>query len=124
MIIAIDFDGTVVEHEYPDIGAQVPHARRVIKRLAERNHKLILYTMRSGDELNDAVRYMKTVIEVDLYGVNANPQQSEWTDSPKAYAEVYIDDAALGCPLIYPINKRPFVDWLKVEEQLIYRNIL
>ena len=57
---------------------------------------------------------------IPLHGVNVNPTQHTWTKSPKAYGQLYIDDAALGCPLIYnsEISDRPFVDWAKVEEML------
>lgn len=53
---------------------------------------------------------------IPLYGVNENPTQHLWTKSPKPYCNVYIDDAALGCPLTYDsaLSKRPFVDWQKV----------
>ncbi len=113
MIIAIDFDGTCVAHEYPEVGHSIG-AEPVIEELAKRGHKLILFTMRSGDHLQDAVDWFDR-IGVPLWGVNQNPQQSEWTTSPKVYAQVYIDDAALGCPLVHPPNgKRPFIDWSAV----------
>ena len=49
----------------------------------------------------------------ELYGANENPSQKSWTNSPKVYAHMYIDDAALGCPLKMDLNlsDRPFVDW-------------
>jgi hypothetical protein len=50
-----------------------------------------------------------------LYGINRNPEQDAWTSSPKAYGELYIDDAAFGCPLMFPKGfARPCVDWKKV----------
>jgi len=52
---------------------------------------------------------------VPLVGINGNPEQGSWTISPKAYAHIYIDDAALGCPLIKPYQSRPYVDWKAVE---------
>ena len=75
--------------------------------------------MRSGDELSDAVKWFEKN-EISLYGINNNPSQKFWTDSPKVYAHIYIDDAALGCPLIFDhaISSRPFVNWVMVEEIL------
>ena len=126
MIIAVDFDGTVVEHVYPEIGTEIPHCRRVLKALVVKGHHLILYTMRSGKELKEAVAFMKETIGVPLFGVNANPSQHEWTDSPKAYANYYIDDAAIGVPLFHPVdnNRRPYVNWNGVEKLLKQNNIL
>jgi hypothetical protein len=54
---------------------------------------------------------------IPLMGVNENPSQKSWTSSPKAYAQLYIDDAALGTPLVYPesSSERPYVDWAAIE---------
>lgn len=114
MEICIDFDGTCVKHKYPKVGEDVG-ARSVLRELTNEGHLLILFTMRSGKELNDAVDWFKNN-EIPLYGIQANPTQKDWTDSPKAYGQLYIDDAALGCPLVYPKNllDRPYVDWGKV----------
>lgn len=123
-IICVDFDGTCVIHEYPDIGADVPHCVEVLKRLDANGVKIILWTMRHGETLQMAVDWFARK-EIPLFGINQNPQQSEWTQSPKCYAQIYIDDAALGCPLKYPINgKRSFVDWQAVEKLLQEENIL
>lgn len=114
MIIGIDFDGTCVTHEYPHIGRHIG-AVEILKKLVDKNHLLILFTMRSGKQLEEAVDWFKS-FGIPLYGINKNPTQHKWTDSPKAYAQLYIDDAALGCPLSYdPMSKRPFVDWGEVE---------
>jgi len=134
MIIAIDFDGTIVTHEFPEIGKPVPGAIEVMKNLQNQGHKLILYTMRSdiedphsdygqdifpegGEYLTEALDYCKNN-GIEFWGVNENPEQHSWTHSPKAYAQIYIDDATLGCPLVYPKIGKPYVDWLKVEKQL------
>lgn len=122
-IIAIDFDGTIVKHAYPRIGEPVPEALDVITELTGNGHFIILWTMRSGKELNEAVDYL-TEKGVALYGINYNPSQGEWTKSPKAYAHHYIDDAALGCPLIYPDEGRPYVNWNGVRELLIEENLI
>jgi len=113
MIIAVDFDGTIVEHKYPLIGAPVPNAITVLRAFNQLNDKVILWTMRSGKELDDAVDYLDSK-GIKLWGVNENPDQKSWTDSPKQYAQIYIDDAALGCPLIKKEGERPFVDWVKI----------
>ena len=112
MTIAIDFDGTCVTHEYPKIGKENEGCVDVLKRLVREGHKLILYTMRSGKQLKEAKDWFKER-EIPLWGVNENPTQNAWTSSPKIYANLYIDDAACGCPLIYDKSKsdRPFVDW-------------
>lgn len=110
MIIAVDFDGTLVEHEYPRIGPEVPFAFETLKLWMGQGHRLILYTMRSGEKLKEAVDFCMGR-GVDFWGVNQNPEQHEWTDSPKVYAHQYIDDAAYGCPLIKKTGARPYVDW-------------
>lgn len=120
MIIAIDFDGTCVTHEYPRVGRDIG-AEFVLKDLVARGDKLILYTMRSGKELEDAVNWFKNK-EIPLFGINENPEQKEWTSSPKAYAHLYIDDAALCAPLTYGLRgERNFIDWIKVRTLLIDR---
>ena len=113
-IIAVDFDGTVVTHEFPRVGQDVPGAAFVLNRLVLKGHKLVLWTMRSGDYLQDAVDWFANH-DIPLYGIQRNPEQ-DWTTSPKCYANIYIDDAALGCPLIYPLaaGARPYVNWGEV----------
>ena len=111
MIIGIDFDGTCVTHDYPRVGKDIG-AVEVLVALANKGHKFVLNTMRSGKELQDAVDWFKEH-DIPLYGVNENPTQMRWTTSPKVYAHLYIDDAALGCPLKtnFALSERPFVDW-------------
>lgn len=112
--IAVDFDGTIVTHEFPDIGQPVPDALLWLKRFHNAGALLFLWTMRSdgqrnGDVLSQAVLYC-AYNGACLDGVNESPQ--DWTTSPKLYAHVYIDDAAACAPLIYPPNgKRPYLDW-------------
>ena len=76
--------------------------------------------MRSGKELQDAVTWFQNNA-IPLYGVNKNPTQESWTQSPKCYADLYIDDAALGTPLIYSGHSKDFpnVDWEKVRDLLV-----
>ena len=118
MIVAIDFDGTIVDHRYPAVGEPVPGAIVWMKRFQELGAKLILWTMRSDgrddgtNPLTDAVEYCRAN-GVEFWAVNSNPQQHDWTGSPKAYAHLYVDDAAACCPLDFDPagNRRPWVDW-------------
>lgn len=138
MDIAIDFDGTCVTHEFPKVGEDIG-AQRVLKRLIKNGHRLILYTMRSdligedvkspefkdvtgGLYLTDAINWFK-INEIPLYSIQTNPTQITWTTSPKCYAQLYIDDAALGVPLKYD-KDRPYVDWEMVEKILIGDGII
>lgn len=110
MFVGLDFDGTVVTHDFPDIGKDIGAISWLLK-IQEAGGQFILNTMRSGESLVAAVQFLEDQ-GVELYGVNQNPSQASWTSSPKVYAHVYIDDAAFGCPLIFPVNgKRPYVDW-------------
>ena len=135
MDINVDFDGTCITHDFPNIGKDIGSVP-VLKKLVQNGHKLILFTMRSHrpflrftgntrDTLDEAVNWFKEN-DIPLHGINTNPDQKTWTDSPKSYAELIIDDTALGCPLIYnrEIHQRPFVDWSKVEEMLVERGII
>lgn len=124
LIIAVDFDGTLVEHKFPKIGRSVPGAFEALKILQAEGARLILWTMRSdnreadGPVLTEAVEFCRQN-GVEFWGINHNPEQSSWTSSPKAYAQVYVDDAALGCPLYRPHDgSRPYVDWSFVLPQL------
>lgn len=118
MYIAVDFDGTCVSHEYPYVGHNIG-AIRVLKRIMDSGHEIILNTMRSGNELDEAVQWF-TDNNIALFGINENPTQKSWTKSPKVYAHLYIDDAALGCPLKMDpnVSGRPFVDWQQVEKYM------
>ena len=124
MYIAVDFDGTCVTHEYPEVGKDIG-AAPVLRALRGRGHHIILNTMRCGQELEDAkMWFVKNHIE--LFGTNRNPTQSRWTTSPKVYAHLYIDDAALGCPLMMDPNfsNRPYVDWEAIKVYLKSAGIL
>ena len=118
MLIAVDFDGTCVTHDYPNIGSDIG-AVPILKRIVDNGHKIILYTMRSGYYLDEAKKWFKDN-GIELFAANENPTQKTWTDSNKVYANLYIDDAALGCPLIYDreISDRGFVNWKYVEKYL------
>lgn len=116
-IIAVDFDGTCVQHAYPEVGQDIPGAVSVLLELNSNGHQLILWTMRSNETLQQAVSWFKER-GIKLYGINSNPDQKTWTSSPKQYANIYIDDAALGMRLIRPSGVRPYVDWHFVRSEL------
>ena len=111
MKIALDFDGTCVRHKYPDVGSDCTDVLESLQALINDGDELILFTMRSGVQLDDAVKWFKDR-DIKLHGVQYSPGQTLWTSSNKCYAELYIDDAALGAPLIWPEHERPFIDWL------------
>jgi hypothetical protein len=122
--IAVDFDGTSTSHEYPEVGRDIG-SQRVLKRLIEKDHKLILYTMRSGKQLAEAVQWYKDN-DIELFGIQFHPTQKTWTESNKCYANYYIDDAAIGIPLKSDpeLSKREFVDWEVLEQMLISYGLL
>ena len=133
--VVVDFDGTVVTHDFPRIGKDIG-AVPVLKKLVENGHKLILFTMRSdtseddnillkGSFLTEAVDWFKEN-DIELYGIQKNPTQDSWTRSPKAYGQLIIDDAALGCPIIFDktFHSRPFVDWKVVEKYLDLKGLI
>jgi len=122
LTIAIDFDGTLVTHAYPEIGKD-KGALKVLKLLQEK-HNIVLNTMRSGKTLYDAVTYLNSN-GINLYGANHNPSQSVWTNSPKVHAHIYIDDASLGIPLKWDEETgHPYVDWKRVKSMLKKRKVL
>jgi hypothetical protein len=117
-VIAVDFDGTCVEHNYPAIGMDVEGAVEVLRTLNKHGHRIILNTMRSGQRLEAAIRWFRDR-KIEIWAVNRNPEQECWTSSPKVYADIYIDDSALGCPLIFLEGvRRPVVNWSKVRQLL------
>lgn len=123
MEIAIDFDGTCVTHEYPYVGKDIGYVP-VLQDLIDNGHQLILFTMRCDDKLLDAVEWF-TNNGLKLYGIQYNPKQGNWTKSNKCYAQLYIDDAALGCPIMTgSISNRPFVNWFEVKQSLINMGLI
>ena len=123
LVIAVDFDGTCVTHEYPYMGSDIG-AVPVLKELSDAGYRLVLNTMRSGKTEKEAIKWFKEN-DIPLYGVNSNPDQKSWTKSPKVFADLYIDDSALGVPLTSsPSSTRPYVDWVKVREWLVAEGYL
>lgn len=116
MIIAVDFDGTIVTHEYPRIGREIPFAIDTLKRLQEDpEYQLILWTVREGKELQEAVDYCKNR-GLEFYAVNNNyPEETKTNNEPrKLKVDLFIDDRNLGglpdWGVIYRMikSKRPF----------------
>ena len=111
MTIAVDFDGTIVEHEYPEIGKPIPLALEILRKLREEDHhKLILWTMREGRLLQEAVDYCEKN-GVYFYACNKNyPEEDRQYGSPrKIGVDIFIDDRNIGgllnWGLIYKIIK-------------------
>ena len=99
MIIAVDFDGTIVEHKYPAIGREIPFATETLKMLMKQNHKLIMWSVREGKLLDDAVKWCKDR-GVEFYAVNKDyPEETLDNNnhfSRKLKADLFIDDRNLG----------------------------
>lgn len=134
MTINVDFDYTCIipTNLTCDIGSE-----RVLKKLVEQRHQLILFTCRSNipykmsngimdyHGLDQAVQWFKDR-DIPLYGIQLNPIQHEFTTSNKSFADIIIDDTALGIPLIYnrDLSDKPFVDWIEVEELLKQKGLI
>ncbi len=98
MTIAVDFDGTIVEHEYPRIGRERPFATDTLRELINDGHKLILWTVREGDLLQQAVDWCKSK-GVEFYAINKDfPEESKDfnTFSRKLKVDMWIDDRNVG----------------------------
>ena len=98
MKIAIDFDGTIVEHKYPEIGEEMLFAFDTMKEFQKQGHQLILWTFRTGDELLDAVEYCRDR-GVEFYAVNKSFPEEEFDlekISRKIDTDLFIDDRNFG----------------------------
>lgn len=97
LVIAIDFDGTIVEDAYPKVGKARIFAFETMKRLQEDGHRLILWTYRCGSKLEDAVVFCKEN-GITFYAVNQSFPEEKYDDSVsrKIYADIYIDDRNIG----------------------------
>jgi len=96
--IAVDFDGTIVEHKYPEIGKEILFAFDTLRALQKKKHMLILWTYRAGVELDEAVDYCKRN-GVEFYAVNKSYPEEEFDEylmSRKIDADVFIDDRNIG----------------------------
>ena len=98
MTIAVDFDGTIVEHKYPGIGKEIPFAFETLRRFQANGHKLVLWTVREGELLDAAVAYCRKH-GVEFYAINSEYPGAAWSGSGvarKLKADVYIDDRSVG----------------------------
>ena len=109
MIIAVDFDGTIVKHKYPKIGKEIPYAIETLKLFQEKGHKIILWTFRSGQELEEAIEFCNKR-GLSFHAVNNNFEGEEYDNSysRKIYADIFIDDRnIMGIP-----------EWKKIYQML------
>jgi len=99
MTIAVDFDGTIVEHKYPEIGEERPFATETLRMLIKEHHKLILWTVREGELLDEAINWCRER-GVEFYAVNRDYPEETLSNnnhfSRKVKAEIFIDDCNLG----------------------------
>jgi hypothetical protein len=98
MIIAVDFDGTLVEHRYPEIGKEIIFAFETLRELQKQKHQIILWTVRTGKELDEAIEFCRQR-GIEFYAVNKSyPEEkdSEATTSRKINADFFIDDRNIG----------------------------
>lgn len=99
MTIAIDFDGTIVTHRYPEIGEEIPFATDTLRMLVQERHKLILWTVREGRLLDEAVAWCRER-GVEFYAINKDypEEKPEWNNhfSRKLKVDLWIDDRNLG----------------------------
>lgn len=99
MLIAVDFDGTIVEHRYPEIGEELPFATDTLKMLIADHHKLILWSVREGKLLDDAVEWCRKR-GVEFYAINRDYPEEEMDKnnhfSRKLKVDLWIDDRNIG----------------------------
>jgi hypothetical protein len=96
MIIAVDFDGTIVEHRYPEIGEELPFATYTLRKLIDDRHQLILWTVRRGKLLEEAVQWCKDH-GIEFYAINKSfPEEEAGEGYGKVNADIFIDDRNLG----------------------------
>ena len=108
--IAVDFDGTIVEDEYPKIGKPIIFAFETLKKLQENGHRLILWTYRKGRALEDAVKFCEKN-GIVFYAVNKSFPEEEFDPkySRKIKADIFIDDRNVG----------GLMSWGEIYQQLI-----
>lgn len=119
MIIGVDFDGTIVSDNFPNIGKELPGATDILKLLRKRGHKVFLYTMRGHskdrDTLQEAVDWLWNR-GVELDGINRSPEQ--FSTSPKQFAHLYLDDRQFNAPTRIWKGEEIY-DWKQVADWLL-----
>ena len=105
LVLAIDFDGTIVEHEFPDIGKLRLNVREVFQLLSDGGHFIIIWTCRTSQNIYGAIGVKPTLYDTQQFlieniipfdTINHNNPNLSFQPSPKVYADVYIDDRQLG----------------------------
>ena len=132
MTIYLDFDGTAVEHAYPKIGRENPGAFRVIKKLQEAGHKIILNTYRveaDNNTLNDALEYLNLHPYYPIETISEycpekrQPMTWDWI-TMRETKTIYIDDITKNIPLRKCVTSNNYmVDWNEVDKQFIENKI-
>ena len=99
MLIAVDFDGTIVRHRYPEIGEEIPFAVDTLKMLVEERHRLVLWTVREGQLLDDAVEWRRKR-GLEFYAINRDYPEEDITLNEhftrKLKVDLWIDDRNIG----------------------------
>lgn len=99
MLIAVDFDGTIVTNRYPEIGEEIPFAVDTLKMLRQDGHRLILWTVREGHQLDEAVNWCRER-GLEFYAVNRDYPEETTDNNPhfsrKLKVDLFIDDRNLG----------------------------
>lgn len=118
MVICIDFDGTIVEHEYPYIGKLKEGAKEVINELYDKKHEIVIFTCRSnkdlsGNDLSDASKFLRQQ-GIKFSKINENADCVTFGCWPKLYADIYIDDR----------NLFHQDSWFNIREALVARGAL
>jgi len=107
VIIAIDFDGTIVKHTLKNLGPPVPGAKEALLEMQDRGHAIILWTSRSELRYTQASDYMQEELGIVLLS------SKSWRQGGKVYADLYIDDKGYNVPLVHVPNEQPYFDWTK-----------
>lgn|SRR5574344_1607502 len=127
MIIAVDFDNTLVRDKFPEVGFNLPYAFETLRELQENGHKIILLTQREHISLGGVDDILQVAIDkvesegINLYSVNENPESdNKWFKSRKCYANIYIDDHGA----YIPTDEYGGVDWLSLRNWLKEKGVL
>lgn len=127
LVLAVDFDNTIVKDAFPKIGEPVPLALEWLRVFQGLEAKIILWTVRcnclairSTDVLQPAVQYL-TDNGIQLFGVNRRPGQYNWSRSHKVHADIFIDDKNICTPLIVEDSGLCYVDWSVVGPAVLER---
>ena len=131
MTINIDFEGTCTTQSFPKTGKSIGE-EIILKELVDNGHDRILFTMRWDCPNSPDINYVSPAVtqfqenNIELYGIQKDPEQESWTTSPKSCAQLMIDDSAIDCPLKIDgnLSLKPFADGDKIRELLIEKAII